>query len=344
MKEKRLSFRQGMALLWCAQLSAVTERLPGTGGGAGILAVLLLGAAVSALGLTTGRLYREDGGLAGALERRLGRWCLYVYLVWGVLLLALRLRLASARLLDTGERDGGGWFFLLVLAALALWIGCGKLDALGRMGELVLGILAVTGGVVLLLALPQVKGENLLSCVNIPEDGLQAGLGAAAGVLGCGLFTAFLLEPEERDRGRWLRWTAAGSLLLAAAQGIVLGCFGPKLAASLDNPFHHLAKGVGVKGAFQRVEGIAAALWTFGDLVLLAGILWAIRRLITRSVPGADGRRGALAATLLALAGAGMLGRGEKLAELVEKTVVPVGSLVLGMGVPLTSLAIRSRR
>lgn len=340
MKTKRLSFRQGMALLWCAQLGPAAELLPGEAGGVGILSVLVLGMIAAAVGLVVGRLCREGEGLAGALAGSLGCWSLYLYIIWCVLLLALRLHLAAGRLLDTGERDGSGWFFLLVLAGLALWIGCGQIDALGRTGEIVLGVLTVTGGVVLLLALPQIKGKNLLSCLNFQSGWVREAMGNAGNVLGCGLFAAFLVDPEERDRRRWLRWTTAGSLVLAAAQSIVLGCFGPRLAASLEKPFFHLAKGVGVRGAFQRVESLVAALWTFGDLILLAGVLWAARRIVKRINPGTDDRKAAVGVLVLAAAAALIFGKEQRLVELAQ-SLVPVSSLVLGLGVPLGSLSVK---
>lgn len=61
-----------------------------------------------------------------------GKGVLLFYIVWGELLLALRLRLCAQRLLTAGERDGSLWFFLPAAAALVLWMARGKLSAFAR--------------------------------------------------------------------------------------------------------------------------------------------------------------------------------------------------------------------
>ena len=95
------------------------------------------------------------------------------------------------------------------------------------------------------------------------------------GILGYGLFAAFLLgdmEPAPQGRRDWVLWGGGGCLLLGLEQAVVIGNLGPELAGRLTSPFFALAKSVGVDGAFQRVESMIAALWTFADLVLL-GVL-----------------------------------------------------------------------
>ena len=54
-----------------------------------------------------------------------------------------------------------------------------------------------------------------------------------------------------------------GCLLLALSQFVILGSLGATLAGRLDSPFFTLAKSVGVEGAFQRVESVITALWTW---------------------------------------------------------------------------------
>lgn len=69
-----------------------------------------------------------------------------------------------------------------------------------------------------------------------------------------------------------------GCALLALSQAVVIGNLGPALAGQLDSPFFALAKSVGVEGAFQRVESIVAAVWTFADLTLMGLLTFAIWR------------------------------------------------------------------
>ena len=149
MRDDKISRTQLMALLWAGVMAPAAELLPslllpGTGQGAW-LAVMLAAPVVLAAGWLMGSLAGQEG-LARGMTRRLGRWLggavLLLYMVWGLLLLSLRLRLCAQRLLASGERDGALWFFLLSVAAVRLWMGRGKVAAFARAGG---GVL--TGGV-----------------------------------------------------------------------------------------------------------------------------------------------------------------------------------------------------
>src|SRR5699024_8850942 len=110
------------------------------------------------------------------------------------------------------------------------------------------------------------------------------------GVLGYGVFAAFLLgdtEPSPRRGRDWTLWAGGGCLLLGAEQAVVIGNLGPQLAQRLDSPFFALAKSVGVEGAFQRVESIIAALWTFADLALLGVLAFALWKMAEQLFPKA---------------------------------------------------------
>ena len=145
MRDNKISRTQLMALLWAGVMAPAAELLPalllpGAGRGAW-LAVLLAAPLVLASGWLMGSLAGREG-LARRLVGLLGKWAgggvLILYIVWGLFLLSLRLRLCAQRLFSSGERDGALWFFLLSTAALLLWMGRGRLDAFARAGQLFL--------------------------------------------------------------------------------------------------------------------------------------------------------------------------------------------------------------
>ena len=345
MRGDKLSQSQLMALLWAGLLAPAAELLPGrllgTAGSGAWLAVLLAAPVV----LASGRLLAGLGGGAGPargftalLGRGSGRARIILYMVWGQLLLALRLRLGALRLLSAGERDGAVWFFLAVLAAFLVWMGRGSLAAFARAGQLFLAALLACAAVVLGLSAAQARPERLLPLgwgEGLPL--LRGGL-AAAGVLGWGLFAAFLLgdvEDRRERRGRyWLSWCLGGVALLALAQAVILGNLGVRLAARLDAPFFALAKSVGVEGAFQRVESIVAALWSFADLVMGGVLLFALRAMGREALPRRWEGRLPWIAVLLGAAGALTLFREQGTARRWNGEIVPVVNLVLALGVP----------
>lgn len=310
---EKLSRTQLMALLWAGLLAPAAELLPGVTLGAGrgawlstvaALPVFLLG------GWLLGRV-SEGQGLAAGLRRCLGRaagtGAVFLYIMWGLVLLALRLRLCAQRLLEAGQRDGSLWFFVLAVAAAAVWMAWGKPAALARTGQVLLAALLAASAVVLGLALFRVRPENLFplwtgDVVPVVRSALPA-----CGVLSYGLFTAFLLGQtrwEKGEGGAFLWWGTVGCLLLSLGQLVILGRFGAVLTAQLDSPFFSLAKSVGVEGAFQRVESVVAALWVFADLILCAVLLMALRQCCAAVAPGAGGGKTALFFGVLAAAAA----------------------------------------
>ncbi|MCI8421950.1 MAG: GerAB/ArcD/ProY family transporter [Lawsonibacter sp.] len=339
MGKDTISTTQLMVLVWAGVLAPAAEQLPGLllpqAGRGAWLSVL----AATPLVLAAGWLLRRAGGEVGLargmtdrLGRTAGRGLLLLYMIWGELLLALRLRLSARRLLVLGWRDGALWFFLLGVAGMALWMGRGRLSAFARTGQLFLAALLAAAGVVLGLSLSQARLERLLP---LSGPGVLSALSAAlpaAGVLGWGLFAAFLADRTEKGgRGwHWGLWSVGGCLLLALAQAVILGNLGAVLAARLDNPFFALAKSVGVEGAFQRVEGIISSLWTFADLAMAGVLLFALRAMAGEFSPEGDGKRTAWAAGLLALVLAGL--------PIWERGTVgkwvPAGNLLLGLAVP----------
>lgn len=347
MERDTLSMRQLMALLWAGLLGPASELLPGTAaraGGIGGLGLAAAGAGMLLSGWLLWQLTGESQSLAcGLLEifgLRLGKVILFIYMVWCQFLLTVRLRQCAQRLLGGGQRDGAVWFFIGVLGLMALWLARGKLGAFGRTGEMMFVVLAVIGSSVLILALFQVRGENLLADWNWSWGEARELILPGTGVAAYGIFTAFLMQPEKvTGAGRkWVGWTVLGCLALILTQTIALGVFGPELTGRLKTPFFQLAKGVGVEGAFQRVESVVAAVWTFSDLILLGGLLWAVRKVGEVVWPDAPGHSVVTASALLGIIAAVAV-VGEKFSvKFAAEWVIPVGGIFMAVGVPLLAI------
>ncbi len=346
MNTDKISRTQLMALLWAGVMAPAAELLPamllpGAGKGAW-LAVVLAAPLVLIAGWLLGSLAGREG-LARGVANLLGKWAggmvLLLYIVWGLGLLALRFRLCAQRLMLSGERDGALWFFLLSATAILLWIGRGKLSAFARAGQLFLTALLVASGVVLGLSLFQARPERLLP-LWWGETGpaVQAVL-SAAGVMGWGLFLPFLMgsvqNQGENKHWHWLFWGLGGALLLACAQAVILGNLGVGLAARLDNPFFALAKSVGVEGAFQRVESVITALWTFADLTMGGVLVFALRCIAAELLPEQARPWVPWGAVLLGAAGALFLFPELGTAEEWNLYLVPAGNILLGFILPI---------
>lgn len=344
MDQDSISHTQLTALIWVGVLAPAAELLPAltlpeAGKGAWLAPV-----AAMPLVLVSGWLLNGlsgEQGLAPSIRTRLGpvfgTLFLLIYMVWGEVLLSLRLQLCARRLLASGYRDGKLWFFLLVIAAMVLWIGVGKLSAFARAGQIFLAVLLTTGAVVLVLSLFQVKPARVLPLwIEDVIPILRATL-PAAGALGWGIYGAFFLGQvkPKKNGSRWhgIFWGVGGCLLLALSQWIILGNLGPALAARLNNPFFALAKSVGVKGAFQRVESVIASLWTLADLTMAAILLLSLRTMTKAIAPKVKEWKASAVGLGLAAALALTLFSGPSV-EIWNRTLVPWVNLILGLGVP----------
>ena len=344
MQSKGISHTQLTALLWAGSLAPAAELLPtlvlpraGRGSWLAPLAALPL---VLLAGWLAGKL-ADDRGLARGIRYTLGpvlgEGVLLLYIIWCLLVLALRLRLCALRLQALGQRDGALWFFLLSTAALILWMGLGQPAAFARAGQLFLTVLLAAGGVVLLLSVPQVEPERILPLWKEELWGGVRGALPAAGALGWVFCGGFLLEPggaKKPGRWYWPLWGAGGCVLLTLAQGVILGNLGTALAAELDAPFFTLAKSVGVEGAFQRVESVIAALWVLADLVLGTLLLFAVRSAGGEVFVNRKESWVTAAGLLLSLALSFFWFTGRSSAEW-NKTWVPLGNLIFGLVLPV---------
>ena len=345
-EQDRISQTQLCALLWAGLMAPAAEllpavTLPAAGRGAwlsaaAVLPVLLL------FGWGLGKMGMRPGGLAGTIQQGLGpvlgRLVLLLYLVWGELLLALRLRLCAQRLIASGERDGSLWFFLPTAALLVLWMARGKLAAFARAGQVFLTVLLVAAGIVLGLSLLQSQGEHLLPLWWSDILPILRSAIPLLGMLGYGVFAGFLLgdtTPSRRAGRDWVVWAVVGCLLLGVEQAVVIGNLGPQLARRMSNPFFVLAKSVGVEGAFQRVESIIAALWTFADLVLLGVLTFALWKIAEQVFPKAKQKPTATAVLIPgAVLGIAAFPEGA-MADTFGRETALLGNVIMGMLVPL---------
>ena len=344
MEEKQISQTQLCALLWAGLMAPAAELLPAVtlpAAGRGAWLSALAAAPVFLLyGWMLAKVSRCSGGLAGAVRQALGpvlgRLALAAFLLWGELLLALRLRLCAQRLIASGERDGSLWFFLPAAALLTLWMARGKLAAFARAGQVFLAVLLTAAGAVLALSLFQSRPEHLLPLWRGDVVPVLRSAVPLLGVLGYGVFAAFLLgDTEPAQRRDWLLWGGGGCLLLALEQAVVIGNLGPELAQRLSSPFFALAKSVGVEGAFQRVESIISALWTFADVSLLGVLAFAQWKLAEGLFSKAK-QKPVVTAVLIPGAVLGIAAFPEGvMADAFGRETALQGNLILGIAVPV---------
>lgn len=348
MNNENGSARQLLTLLFAALLSPAIQVLPAqtaaAAGEAGWLSALFALPGVLLLCLALIGLLRgapEGTGLAGAIRLTLGRGAgsalLWLYLLWGIVLMGAGARRYALRFLSTSYRNAPLTLFIVILLLGALWVGRGRLAALLRAGEILYLALAGALGLVLVLGLFQIKGEHLLPVWLQDLPGAAASGLSVLSVTGYAVFGGFLAGAVKREAGnrrKCLWWSAAFCGVLGLLQLVCLGCFGPELIARMDEPFFMMVKGVGVQGAFERVESVIIALWVLSDLALLSLLVFGCRAILSELIP-VSGRGAAVPIVLAALAVALFcFPDGYILSEFMEGVITP-GSLVFGFVIPV---------
>lgn len=331
MKSDALSLRQITVLAVTGLLAPGADLLPGLlarqAGRAGWLAPLLVLPAVLVWLCLLCDLFKEEGSCLGGLLKKgfgpvLGRAFILLYIMWAVVLTGGLLARSTARLGAVYENGMGRWLAGLVLL-LALWMAWGTAGGLCRAAELFWLAMAVTVAAVLLLSLPQVKGERLLPAWT-EWKGAPGSWADCLGVLGGDIFAtalAGMVPRGPKSRCRLLGWGAAACLLLTALAAAVVGQVGAELTGKLEHPFFIMVQGLSLEGGFARLEAPAAALWLLADFAGMGLLLLTVRTLAGRQV----GKWAALCAALAA-------GVGQTLFSTEELAVF--GGLALGFGVP----------
>lgn len=284
MGDKTISLGQMTAVLFAALFPLCTERLPGraaAAGGAGWLCPLLAG--VIAVGLLL--LVTKNSLLFGEKSFPKCAWgekiLLTLLLLWSLFLLMGHGARIGSRLSDSLRASP--LLLTAALLALAVALTAGGLPAFARSCEIF--ALAVGFGffLIVLFGLFRLRGEYLVlfrleDLAAVPGRGLSC-LGTAA-VGSCALLFLGDITPEKGGRRFLVRRTGGFFLLLALSMALVLGRLSPALTEKVARPFFQMASGLGLEGAFQRLEEVASALWLLGDVALLGLLLLAARRLL----------------------------------------------------------------
>lgn len=286
MANGKISMRQLMVLLLLSLLPAMTEQIGSLAGLAGAAAWLVPAAALLPVlavlwGFCRRPMPRRDLGLwlRESLGKGAGGTVCLLLLLWAGFLLSVhtaRCGRSAAAELETAPLFSG------ILLLLALWAAWKGLPTLARTGEIFFLAVSVGIGALILLVGLRLAPEQMIlfsheDLLHIPKAALPV-LGNAC--LGVFALTFWGETAKHKEDGRWgMAWTAGLFLLLSLLTALVLGRLGAGLTAQTERPFFHMVAGIGVRGAFQRLEALFSALWSLGEILLLSLLLTACRRL-----------------------------------------------------------------
>ena len=194
-----------------------------------------------------------------------------------------------------------------------------------------IGLLAIV-----LLAGIRLEPEYVLLFSTKELMGMPNVAASVVGVLSVGLFALFLagdITVRKGDAARCYRWTVALCLSFALILILILGTFGAPLVSSMQRPFFQMVAGLGLSGAFQRLEALVSALWMLGDIALLGLLLFSMKRLLlcfSKQEEPKWLRWALVGAGAMAFFGGELLAGQEGMLQLSQETLLPMGSLLAG--------------
>ena len=355
MEGDRISARQLYGMLFTGLLSPVVRALPVLTAAVadksawltGVLAFPpLLGA-----GWAVFTLSREGKGLAGGFQQAFGRApgkaVTIIYMVWALFLLCLDGRLYAGRMVTAGYRGASPAVFLLVLLAVAVWMAGKKLCAFARASEICFLVLALILAVVVGFSLLDARPRRVLPVWTQDLPAAAAATLVPVGVLSGGVLGGFLagqVSPGTDDARRGRRWLLGTCGVITLLQLGAVAQLGARLCARVEVPFFEMARGVGMDGAFQRIESVVVAFWMLSDFVWMGTLLFAIKAMALALAGPVWGKRAPWIGALLAFLGAVFLFPDDFAARDLDAWLVPAGQLLLAFLLPLAALLSRAIR
>lgn len=343
MKKEELSGRQIMVLMTTAALAPCTALLPtmsarASGGAGWLSAIAALPILLAAHGITRGIMRLGPEHLPVAWRKVLS----LIGLVGTFLTLTITLRLSGARLAEIyGER--AALLCTGILLALAVWMARGKPAAFARAAEIFYLVLSVFTAGVLLLAVWKVEWSSFTATggelAALPQSGI-----AAAGLI-LNVYPAVLLRGRTGGKtGGAAGWTSAFCGVLAALSGVIIGSLGPKLTAKTASPFLTLVQGLGIKGAFQRLEALIVTVWVLSDLVMITLQITAEQKLAADLIAGTGRGWGAVLPAAAAMICAWMVLGDLEILWTACRLVLPAVGLVTGLLCPVLTWCVLCNR
>ena len=238
------------------------------------------------------RLRREGEGLcellARALPGRTGRMALLVLALWLAVYAGFVLRSGADRFIIAVYPNAPVGFFVLSMAAAALTASFASYRDAARTAKLVFPAVGGVLALVLLAALGQVRGENLVLLRAADASGLLRGALPGLDVLVWAIYVpAFALGEVQKgcfSFSRLLAALAGSCAVLALMSADVVGSFGAPLAASLSWPFFSLVRNLVFFRSIERVEALVVALWVFPDFLIVSLFLRAAQEALRLSL------------------------------------------------------------
>lgn len=246
----------------------------------GILLVLVLHKLFSKTGC--GSLYDVYDRVFG---RVLNKFISVVYIGWIAVLTALYLRMYGERVIGEILFEANLPFVLFVMAIFVLFIVNDKIDAFGRLGEILVWVLISLFIAVFLFVLPQVKISNIYPVTYYDVVPILKGvipILAISSYITLVMFLGDRISHKKELKKLGTQMVLFYSFLLILLFLVTVGLFGANLIEQFVFPYYSTLKNIRIMESIERLESLFISVWISSDFVIVTLFFIVVLTLIKR--------------------------------------------------------------
>lgn len=215
----------------------------------------------------------------------LNKFICIVYIGWITVLTALYLRMYGERVIGEILFEANLPFVLVVMAVFVLFIVNDKIDAFGRLGEILVWVLISLFIAVFLFVLPQVKITNIYPVTYYDIVPILKGavpILALSSYITLVMFLGDRISYKKDLKKLGTQMMLFYSFLLILLFLVTVGLFGANLIEQFVFPYYSTLKNIRIMESIERLESLFISVWISSDFVIVTLFFIVVLTLIKR--------------------------------------------------------------
>lgn len=202
----------------------------------------------------------------------LNKFIIVIYIGWITVLTALYLRMYGERVIGEILFEANLPFVLFVMAIFVIFIVNDKIEAFGRLGEILVWVLISLFTAVFLLVVPQIKLENIYPVTYYDVVPVLKGsipILAISSYITLIMFLGDKMSYKHQLKNLGTKMMLFYSFLLMVLFLVTVGLFGSNLIEQFIFPYYSTLKNIRIMESIERLESLFISVWISSDFVIV---------------------------------------------------------------------------
>lgn len=211
-----------------------------------------------------------------------GKFLVFMYLLWLIILTALYLRYFASRFVSSIYTNMNASIFIIIILVLITYSLRRGLSTLARLNEVVFPLLAVSFFALIVFILPNIRTEFL---EPVSYRSILPVLNASVGIIGILSYFTFIFiigdMINNKESIRKVGFQISLFLLITITLTIIatLGSFSYAVVKRTQLPFLMAVKQISLFDTLERIESVVISTWIISDFVLISFFILCILHL-----------------------------------------------------------------